>query len=87
MLCARGGFSDRHQRAKYKKDGREREDGFACARARVRVPCVKKQGRLEKRGTGDDGGRKEWGGGGGSGFCARDDKFGGQRFAPENLSQ
>lgn len=38
-------------------------------------------------GAGADGGE---GGGreaGGSGFCARDDKFGGQRFAPENLSQ
>lgn len=48
---------------------------------------MKKTGWVEKNGgMGDDGGRKVERVGG-SGFCARDDKFGGQRFAPENLSQ
>lgn len=49
---------------------------------------AKKQGRLKKNGgTSDDAGGRGARMVRGSGFCARNDKFGGQRFAPENLSQ
>lgn len=55
-----------------------------CART-CAAYMKKKTGRVEKTGARvtTEGGREA----GGSGFCARDDKFGGQRFAPENLSQ
>lgn len=63
-----------------------------CVRARLSVRayvyvCVcEKNGKGWKNGgAGDDGTREDRGGG--SGFCARDDKFGGHHFAPENLSQ
>lgn len=58
-----------------------------CACTMCEKQKKKRTGRTEKNGgAGDDGGGQR-GEVGGSGFCARDDKFGGQRFAPENLSQ
>jgi len=53
-----------------------------CARA----CAVKKNREGWKNESADDDGGGRWGRAereaGGSGFCARDDKFGGQRFAP-----